>query len=36
MNLTGDYIWSAERPATENHVELRLLRFMPGAARKTA
>ena len=35
-NLTGDYIWSAERPATENRDELRPLRAAPDAARKAA
>ena len=29
VNLTGDYVWSAERPATENHDGLRPLRIMP-------
>jgi TnpA family transposase len=29
VNLTGDYIWSAQRPATENHDGLRPLRSMP-------
>ena len=29
VNLTGDYIWSAERPATENRDELRPLRAAP-------
>jgi hypothetical protein len=36
VNLTGDYIWSAERPAAENHDEFRALRTAPDAARKAA
>ena len=29
VNLTGDYVWSTEQPATENHDGLRPLRSMP-------
>jgi len=36
VNLTGDYIWSAERPATENSDGFRPLRAAPDAARKAA
>jgi hypothetical protein len=36
VNLTGDYIWSAEQPATENSDGLRPLRNAPDAARKVA
>ena len=36
VNLTGDYIWSAEQPATENSGGLRPLRDAPDAARKAA
>jgi TnpA family transposase len=36
VNLTGDYIWSAGRQATENRDELRPLRAAPDAARKAA
>ena len=36
VNLTGDYIWSAERPATENSDGFRPLRDAPDAARKAA
>jgi TnpA family transposase len=36
VNLTGDYIWSAERQTTENRDELRPLRAAPDAARKAA
>jgi Tn3 transposase DDE domain len=36
VNLTGDYIWSAERPATENSDGFRPLRATPDAARKAA
>ena len=36
VNLTGDYIWSAEQPATENSDGLRPLRAAPDAARKAA
>jgi TnpA family transposase len=36
VNLTGDYVWSAERPATENHDGLRPLRITPEAALEAA
>jgi Tn3 transposase DDE domain len=36
VNLTGDYVWSAKQPATENHDELRPLRIMPEAALEAA
>jgi TnpA family transposase len=36
VNLTGDYIWSAEQPTTENSDGLRPLRDAPDAARKAA
>src|SRR5260370_15348133 len=36
VNLTGDYVWSAERPATENSDGFRPLRATPAAARKAA
>jgi len=36
VNLTGDYIWSAERPATENPDGFRPLRDAPDAAREAA
>jgi AhpD family alkylhydroperoxidase len=36
VNLTGDYIWSAEPPATENSDGFRPLRTAPDAARKAA
>jgi TnpA family transposase len=36
VNLTGDYIWAAERPATENGDGFRPLRAAPDAARKAA
>ncbi|HJZ13919.1 MAG TPA: Tn3 family transposase [Stellaceae bacterium] len=36
VNLTGDYIWSAERPATENSDGFHPLRAAPDAARKAA
>ena len=36
VNLTGDYIWSAERPATENSDGFRPLRAAPDTARKAA
>jgi len=36
VNLTGDYIWSAVRPATENSDGFRPLRAAPDAARKAA
>jgi hypothetical protein len=36
VNLTGDYIWSAERPATENRDGFRPLRAAPDTARKAA
>jgi len=36
VNLTGDYIWSAERPATENHDGLRPLRITPEVALEAA
>jgi TnpA family transposase len=36
VNLTGDYIWSAERPATANSDRFRPLRAAPDAARKAA
>ena len=36
VNLTGDYIWSAERPATENSDGFRLLRDAPDTARRAA
>jgi hypothetical protein len=36
VNLTGDYIWSGEQPATENSDGLRPLRDAPGPARKAA
>jgi hypothetical protein len=32
VNLTGDYVWSAERPASENNDGLRPLRITPEAA----
>jgi hypothetical protein len=34
--LTGDYIWSAEPPATVNSDGFRPLRAAPDAARKAA
>ena len=36
VNLTGDYIWSAERPAAENSDGFRPLRAAPDAVRKAA
>ena len=36
VNLTGDYIWSAERPAAENSDGFRALRAAPDAVRKAA
>ena len=37
VNLTGDYIWSAERPVTESHRDgFRPLRAAPDTARKAA
>ena len=36
VNLTGDYIWSAERPVTESRDGFRPLRAAPDAARKAA
>ena len=36
VNLTGDYIWSAERPAAEDSDGFRPLRAAPDAARKAA
>ena len=36
VNLTGDYIWSAERPAAENSDGFRPLRATPDAVRKAA
>jgi hypothetical protein len=36
VNLTGDYIWSAEQPATENRDGFRPLRAAPDTARKAA
>ena len=35
-NLTGDYIWSAERPVMESRDGFRSLRAAPDAARKAA
>src|SRR5436190_6257813 len=36
VNLTGDYIWSAERPVTESRDGFHPLRAGPDAARKAA
>ena len=36
VNLTGDYIWSAERPVTESRDGFRPLRAAPDTARKAA
>ena len=36
VNLTGDYVWSPERTATENHDGLRPLRIMLEAALEAA
>src|SRR6202051_5316297 len=36
INLTGDYIWNSERPATENRDGFRTLRAAPNTARTTA
>jgi hypothetical protein len=36
VNLTGDYIWSAERPVTESRDGFRPLRAGPDTARKAA
>ena len=36
VNLTGDYIWSAERPVTESRDGFRPLRAAPDPARKAA
>jgi hypothetical protein len=36
LNLTGDYIWSAERPVTERRDGFRPLRAAPDTARKAA
>jgi hypothetical protein len=36
VNLTGDYIWSAERPATERRGGFRPLRAAPDTAHKAA
>ena len=36
VNLTGDYIWSAEQPNTENPDGFRPLRTAPDAPRKAA
>jgi hypothetical protein len=36
VNLTGDYIWSAEQPDTENPDGFRPLRTAPDAPRKAA
>jgi Tn3 transposase DDE domain len=36
VNLTGDYIWSAERPAAENSDGFRPLRAAPDPTRKAA
>ena len=36
VNLTGNYIWSAERPAAEDSDGFRRLRAAPDAVRKAA
>jgi hypothetical protein len=36
VNLTGDYIWSADRPATERSDGFRPLRTASDTARKAA
>jgi hypothetical protein len=36
VNLTGDYIWSTERPVTESRDGFRPLRAAPDTARKAA
>ena len=36
VNLTGDYIWSAERPVTESRDGFHPLRAAPDTARKAA
>ncbi|BAJ83152.1 putative transposase (plasmid) [Acidiphilium multivorum AIU301] len=36
VNLTGDYIWSANQKSTENHAGLRPLRPIPDTTIKAA